>query len=104
VRQLSDELSTACQKIIELQDCKHTEASMLAFLQDAISASHSHDSNRQIASVMLCIELPEMHYMLRLSSPRRGVFGVLRTVFAVKCTMARVTVSLSILRFDRLPK
>ena len=52
VRQLSDELSAACQKIIELQDCKRTEASMLAFLQDAISASHSHDSNRLIASAM----------------------------------------------------
>jgi hypothetical protein len=48
----SDELSAACQKIIELQNCKRTEASMLAFLQDAISASHSHDSNRLIASAM----------------------------------------------------
>jgi hypothetical protein len=48
VRQLSDELSAACQKIIALHDCKRTEASMLAFLQNATSASHSHDSNRQI--------------------------------------------------------
>jgi hypothetical protein len=52
VRQLSDELSAAYQKTIELQDCKRTEASMLEFLQDAISASHSHDSNRLIASAM----------------------------------------------------
>jgi hypothetical protein len=51
----SDELSAACQMIIELQelqDSKRTEASMLAFLQYAMSVSHSHDSNRLIASAM----------------------------------------------------
>jgi hypothetical protein len=56
LRERSDELSAAYQKIIELQDSKRNEASVLAFLQDEISASDSHDSRRLIASAMATLQ------------------------------------------------
>jgi hypothetical protein len=52
LREQSDELSAAYQRIIELKGCMSAVASVLGFLQHEISVSDSHNSRQQIASAL----------------------------------------------------